>query len=111
MCQDTQTLFILKGIYKWHISPDIFQQFAAFLAIFVGQQIVWIESVNSNFFLKCKETEARFIFEGSNIVFYGKFISNSSILFSLFYLVCKVFKELFQLLCQSVNYMSWVFET
>ena len=42
-------------------------------------------SVNStNFFLTCMETEARFIFEGFNIVLYGKFISYSLILFHFF---------------------------
>ena len=33
------------------------------------------------------------------------------VLFSLFYLVRKFFKRLFQPLCQSVNSMSWVFES
>ena len=37
-----------------------------------------------NFFLICTETEARFTFEDFNIVLYGKFISDSLILFSLF---------------------------
>ena len=46
---------------------------------------------------------------GSNIVLYGKFISDSPIIF--FYLVCKLLKGLFQPLCQSVNCMSWVFES
>ena len=45
----------------------------------------------------------------SNIVLYGKFISDSPIIF--FYLVCKLLKGLFQPLCQSVNCMSWVFES
>ena len=43
----------------------------------------WVRKFN-NFFLTCTETEARFIFEGFNIVLYGKFISDSLILFSLF---------------------------
>ena len=38
-----------------------------------------------NFFLTCAETEARFIFEDFNIVLYGKFISNSLILFFIFF--------------------------
>ena len=70
----------------------------------------WVSKFN-NFFLTCRETEARFIFEGFNIVLYGKFISDSPILFLFFYLVCKLFKGLFQSLCQSVNCMSWVFES
>ena len=70
----------------------------------------WISKFN-NFFLTCTETEARFIFEGFNIVLYGKFISDSPILFLFFYLVCKLCKGLFQSLCQSVNCMSWVFES
>ena len=68
----------------------------------------WVSKFN-NFFLTCTETEARFIFEGFNFVLYGKFISDSPILF--LYLVCKLFKGLFQSLCQSVNCMSWVFES
>ena len=70
----------------------------------------WVSKFN-NFFLTCTETEARFIFEGFNIVLYRKFISDSLILFCFFYLVCKLFKGLFQSLCQSVNCMSWVFES
>ena len=35
----------------------------------------------NNFFLTCTETEVRFIFEGFNIVLYGKFVSDSPILF------------------------------
>ena len=45
--------------------------------------ISWVSKFN-NFFLTCTETEARFIFEGFNIVLYGKFISDSPILFLLF---------------------------
>ena len=64
-----------------------------------------------SFFLTCRETETRFIFEGFNIALYGKFISDSVIHFLLFYLVCKLFKELIQPLCQSVNCISCVFES
>ena len=67
----------------------------------------WVSKFN-NFFLTCTETETRFIFEGFNIVPYGKFISDSPILFCFIYLVCKLFKGLFQSLCQSVNFMIWV---
>ena len=63
------------------------------------------------FFLTCTETEARFIFEGFNIGLYGKFISDSPYCFWFFYLVCKLFKRLFQSLCKSVNCKSWVFES
>ena len=49
----------------------------------------WVSKFNN--FLTCRETEGRFIFEGFNIVLYGKF------------------KELFQPLCQSVNWLSlWI---
>ena len=41
----------------------------------------WVSKF-SNFFLTCREIEARFIFEGFNFVLYGKFISDSLILFS-----------------------------
>ena len=72
--------------------------------------ISWVSKFN-NFFLSCPETEARFIFEDFNIGLYGKFISSSPILFLLFYLVCKLFKWLFQPLCQSVNCTNRVFES
>ena len=62
----------------------------------------WVSKFN-NFLLPCSETEARFIFEGFNIVLYGKFVSDSPALFLLFfYLVCILFEGLFQPLCQSV---------
>ena len=48
----------------------------------------WVSKFN-NFFLTYRETEARFIFEGFNIVLYRKFISDFLILFLLFYLVCQ----------------------
>ena len=51
----------------------------------------WVSKFNN--FLTCRETDGRFIFEGFNIVLYGKF------------------KELFQPLCQSVNCISWAFES
>ena len=38
----------------------------------------------NNFFLTFRETEARCIFEGFNIALYGKFISDTPILFLLF---------------------------
>ena len=63
-------------------------------------------------FLTCTDTEARFIFEGFITAVYGKFISDSPIIFfTFFYLVCKLFKGLFQPLCQLVNCMIWVFES
>ena len=70
----------------------------------------WVSKFK-NCFLTCTDTEARFIFEGFNIVLYGKFISDSLTLFLFFYLVCKLFEVLFQSLCQLVNCMSWVFES
>ena len=101
----------------WKVfSIDIYRKIY-FNSLLLFSNIYW--SVNcmswvskfSNFFLTCTETEARFIFEGFNIVLYGKFISDSPILFCFFYLVCKMCKGLFQSLCQSVNCMSWVFES
>ena len=43
----------------------------------------WVSKFN-NFFLTCKETEARYIFEGFNVALYEKFISDSLIPFSFF---------------------------
>ena len=42
--------------------------------------VSWVSKFN-NFFLTCTENEARFAFEGFNIVLYGKFISDSLIPF------------------------------
>ena len=70
----------------------------------------WVSKSN-NFFLACTETEAEFIFEGFNIVLYAKLISDPMIHFLFLYMVCKLFKALSQSLCQSVNFMSWVFES
>ena len=60
-----------------------------------------------NFFLNCSEIEARFTFE----VFKYCPLWNLRYLFSFFHLVGKLFKGLFQPLCQSANCMSWVFES
>ena len=70
----------------------------------------WVSKFN-NFFLTCTETEARFIFKDFNIVLYGNFISDSPKLFSFSLSACKSFKGLFQPLSQSVNCMSWIFES
>ena len=70
----------------------------------------WVSKFN-NFFLTCTETDAKFIFECFNIVLFEIFISDSLIHFLFVYLVCKLYKGLFQSLCQSVNCMSWVFES
>ena len=70
----------------------------------------WVSKFN-NFFLLCTETEVRFAFEGFHSTLYGKFISDSLILFRFLYLVCKLFRGPFQSLCQSVNCTSWVFES
>ena len=70
----------------------------------------WVSKFN-NFFLTFSEIEARFIFEGFNFVLYGKFISESPVLFLFFYLVCKLCKGFLQSLCQSVNCMIWVFKS
>ena len=70
----------------------------------------WVSKFN-NFFLTCTETEARFIFKDFNIVLYEKFISDSPKLFSFSLSACKSFKGLFQPLSQSVNCMSWIFES
>ena len=43
----------------------------------------WVSKFN-NFFLTCTENKARFIFEGFNILRYGKFISESLIIFLIF---------------------------
>ena len=44
----------------------------------------WVNKWN-NFFLTCTETEARFMFEGFNIVLYEKFISDCLIHFLFFF--------------------------
>ena len=63
-CQDTQTLFILEGIYYWHI-----ERFFSTVCCFFGyiccsvNCMSWVSKFN-NFFLTCMETQAIFIFEG-----------------------------------------------
>ena len=65
----------------------------------------WVSKLN-NFFLTFKETAARFLFEGFNIIPYGKSISDSPIrFFFFFYLVCELFKGLLQSLFQPVDCM------
>ena len=109
---------IHKHCLYWKVfGTNIYGRFISTICCFFSY-IYW--SVNcmswvskfKKIFLTCTESEARFIFEGFNIFLYGKFVSDSPILFLFFfYLVCKLFKGLFQSLCQSVNCMSWVFES
>ena len=108
---------IHKHCLYWKVfSTDIYRKIFSTVCCFFSyicwsvNCMSWVSKFN-NFFLTCTETEARFIFEGFNIVLYGRFISDSPILFYFFYLVCKLCKGLFQSLCQSVNCMSWVFES
>ena len=71
----------------------------------------WVSKFR-NLFLTWSETETRFIFEGFK---YFPFMESSfptlRYFFSFFHLVYKLFKEIFQPLCQSVNCISWVFES
>ena len=106
-CQDTQTLFILEDIYRKFFSTVCCFFSFTFWSV---NCISWVSKFN-NFFLTCTENEARIIFEGFNFALYGKVISNSPILFPIFYVVCKFFKGVFKPLCQSVNCMNWDFES
>ena len=108
---------IHKHFLYWKVfSTDIYIERFVSTVYFFFSHICW--SVNcmswvckfNNFFMTCTETEARFAFEGFNVVLYGKFISDSLILFLFFYRVCKLFKGLFQSFSQSVSCMNWVFE-
>ena len=47
----------------------------------------WVSKFN-NFFLTCTDTEARFIFEGFNIVLYGKFLIPRYIFFFIWSINC-----------------------
>ena len=111
-CQDTQSLFILEGILVLTYKERFFSAVCCFFSYICWSVSCksWVSKFN-DFFLTCTGTEERFIFEDFNIVLYGKFISNSRIIFSLFCLVCKLFKGLFQPHCQSGNCTSWVFES
>ena len=100
MSRYTNIVYIRRYLVLTYIQRFI-STVCCFLAIFVARSVncmSWVSKFN-NFFLTCRETEARFIFEGLNIVLYGKFISDSAIPFCFFYLVCKLFKGLFQPLC------------
>ena len=99
-----------------YLAPAYIERFISTICCFFGyicRSVNCMSRVSqfNNSFLTCTETEARFIFQGLDIVFYGKFIPDSPILFCFFYLVCKMCKELFQSFCQSLNCMSWVFES
>ena len=70
----------------WYLALAYIERFISAICSFFSY-ICW--SVNcmslvskfNNFFLTCTETVARFIFEDFNIVLYGKFFSDSPILF------------------------------
>ena len=47
--------------------------------------MIWVSKFNI-FFLTCRETETKSIFEGFNVALYRKFISDPPILFLLFYI-------------------------
>ena len=107
---------IHKHCLYWKVFSTYIEKFISTVCCFFSyicwsaNYMSWVSKFNI-FFLACTETEARFIFEGFNIVLYRKFISDSRYFFCFLYLVCKLFKGLFQLLCQSVNCMIWVFES
>ena len=109
---------IHKNCLYWTVfSTDIYRKifFNCLLCFF--SYICW--SVNcmswvSKFdyvFLTCSETEARFIFEGLRLTVFSFMESSFPIcpyFFNFFHLVYKLFKGLFQPLCRSVIFMSWV---
>ena len=108
MCHDTQTLHwkVLSYLTKFFSTVYYFFSYICWSI----NCITWVSNFNY-FHMTCIETQTRFLFQGFNIVLYGKFISNTPISFLLFYLFCKLFKGLFQPLFQSVNSMSWVFQS
>ena len=108
MPRHTNIVYIEKDLVLTYIERFISTVFNCFFGYicWLVNCMSWVSKFN-NFFLTFTETEAKFIFEGFNIALYGKFISDSPIFFLFFYLVCKLFKGL----CQSVNCMSWVFES
>ena len=71
---------------------------------------IWVSKF-SNFFLTCMKTETRFIFDEFKYYPLWKVHVQYSYFFRLFYLVCKLFKRVFQSLFQPVNCLSWVFES
>ena len=90
-----------NNVYIWrYLILTYIERFISTVCCFVSyiswsaNCMSWVCKFN-NFFLTCWKTGERFIFEGFNIVLYGKFISDSAILFCFFYLVCKLFKGLF----------------
>ena len=110
-CQDTPTLFILKGSYYWHI-----ERFFSTVCCFFGciccsvNCMRWVSKFKI-FFWRAWKLRLYLYLRAFSVALHGKFMFNTSILFRLFYLVCKLFRRPFQLLCKSVNCMSWVFES
>ena len=93
---------------KLYLQPLV----AAFLAIFVGQYIVWVESVNSTiFFWHVGKLMQDLCLRALILSFMESSFLSPQYFFYFFYLVYKLFKGLFQPLCQSVNFISWVFES
>ena len=70
----------------------------------------WVSKL-SNCFQTCRETEARFIFEILILSFMESSFLTPPYIFCFFYLVCNLFKGLFQTLWQSFNCIIWVFES
>ena len=89
-----------------------FNSLLLFLVIFVGQQIVSVESVNSIIsFWHPWERRQNLSLRTLILSFMKTSFPTSDTLFAFFYLVCKLFKGLFQPLFHSVNCMSSAFES
>ena len=99
---------IHKDCLYWKVfSTDIHRKIYViilllFLASWSVNCTISVSKFNS-FFLTCKETEARFVFEESSFLTPRYF-------FCFFIWSVNCVRDFFQSLCQSVNYMSWLFE-
>ena len=71
--------------------------------------MIWVSKFN-NFFLTCREPEARFILWALIWSFMESSFLTLQYFFGFFCLLCKFFTGLFQTLCKSVNFTSWVIE-
>ena len=86
MSRYTNIFYIGRYLVLTYIERFISTVFCFFSYICSSVNCMSLVSKLNNFFLTCTETDARFIFEGFNIVLYGKFISDSPILLLLFFI-------------------------
>ena len=116
-----ESVKIHKHCLYWKVfSADIYRNIFSTVCCFFSyicysvNCMSWVSKFN-NFFLTFTETEARFILEGFKYCPLWKLHSHfrSPILFFAFFFILSVNcpRDFFSHFCQSVNCMSWAFES